>query len=218
MTDHATEVDLRQLREVRDRISRNPDDVAALARMGAMMFEPFHEPEQSIQLLREALKKDTTNVDARFWLAKCLFHFYVDYEGARQLLAEALELDGTRADCLTLMASVLADLGAKPEDYISYLERAVEQAPDWVATHQHLALVQLEIGLADQAEAEANKALALTGTAPATEGSLDEYYESAVTGRAWVDADKDLHQLLLRIKGEKMRKALYGEFRGPIGC
>jgi tetratricopeptide (TPR) repeat protein len=212
VSGHADEHEEQEIAALRARIERDPTDLAAMVRLGAMMFEPCHSPEDAVRLLGRAIELDRRNVDARFWLAACLFHEYVDVRGASQLLEEALTLAPDRPDCLSLMASVAADQGKPPADYVQYLEKAVERAPDWMLPREQLVRALLALGRHDEAEAQANQALASARGFVESTGSLEKYYEAAVTGRASTTVRDRLSRLLTDIRRAKTRRALYGTF------
>lgn len=181
---HATPDQLSRLLEISTALRIN-ETSTLLTELGALKFEPFHEPEEAITALRRAIEIDQNAVAARFWLAKVYFHDYCDYDTARQVLEEAIRLDGNRADCLCLFASVLRETGGSLHQRLNTLERAVELAPDWVMPHGLLADLHQDEGNYRAATNELETALRLAeqhGTdrvvAPA-----DEYYERVVTGR-----------------------------------
>jgi tetratricopeptide (TPR) repeat protein len=160
--------------------------VGELVRTGALMFEPYHHPELATELLHRAIRLDPVNTHARFWLAKCLYHDYVDAQSASIVLQDLLRLDPTRADALSLMVSVLGELGTPTIDRIPFAVAAVEQAPEWVLPRFQLAQLLRELGRTDEAEAQAAAALNRAEGTPIYDhkDTIQQYYESAVTGRA----------------------------------
>jgi tetratricopeptide (TPR) repeat protein len=182
--NHATPDQLSQLTEISAALRIN-ETSELLTQLGALKFEPFHEPDEAATALQRAIEIDQSAVVARFWLAKVYFHHYCDYDRARQVLEEAISLDGNRADCLCLFASVLRETGSSLPQRLHTLQQAVELAPDWVMPHRLLADLHRDEGDYRAATNELETALRLAeqhGTdrvvAPA-----DEYYERAVTGR-----------------------------------
>lgn len=213
MVGHSTFSDNELLREARSRVTLEPKDATSLVLLGALLFEPFHRPEEAARYLREAIERDPNNIDARFWLAKILVHEYVDEKGAKGIVNEALRLDPNRADCLSLMASIVQSLGGCPEDYVPYLERAVEQAPDWPALHVALAQALFDLGEFGRAETEAHVALPLFGAEVVPRGPVEEYYETVVTGRLSPTYQQLSESLLDQIRRQKTRHALYEPWR-----
>ena len=174
--------------------------------MGALLFEPFHQPEESEQALKQALALDPLNVDARFWLAEVLVHEYVDEQQARLVLEEALEIDPNRADCLLLLASVLRGLGGGVQSYLPVLEKAAERAPAWPAVHADLAQALLEIGETRRAEAEVRKSLELIGEGQADQEGVEGYRQLVLAGGSSVQ--REFSKTLLRqIERRKARNA-----------
>jgi len=203
MTGHANQNDIEQLEHLQSRINRDPTEYSTLVKLGAMMFEPFHRPEESVHLLRKALELSPGNVDARFWLAECLFHDVADYEEAKVVLEEALEIDPNRSDCLSLLASVMADLGSPLVERLNLLRMAVQISPDWVTPRQQLAQAYIEMMNLEEAEIEARTALSQLIAPTQLQDSLEEYYESVVTGKTSPIAAKELQNLLEHIQALK---------------
>ena len=200
MTEHATETDKRLAEALRQQLERDPFNHEALTHLGALMFEPFHKPNESIALLQRAIGIDTRSVNARFWLAKCLFHYKGAAEAARVVLSEALSIDPLRPDCLTLMAAVLQDLDRGPANYVELLRNAVRQAPEWPSARHQLAQALLELGELDEARATLREAPSLNTLVHPFADSLVEYTEEATTGRGRPGAKRDLQRLLGEIE------------------
>lgn len=195
-----------EIEELNRRLESSPDDVGTLVHLGALMFEPCHQPKKAQEYLKRALAEDPKNADAWFWLAKCLFHDYVDLEGARDALERALESEPKRADCLGLLSSVLMDIGVDVQEYIQYLQQAVRSAPDWPILRQQYAQALMKLGRLNEAEQQVQQGLALTNSPPAPAGERDEYYETAVTGRIWPYTQDELNALLKEIRHRKTCK------------
>ena len=208
MTGHATKGDEAQVLALEERLAQDPTDVTVLTRLGALMFEPYHKPDESMALLRRAIAADPNSVDARFWLAKCLFHYRADSEATRATLAEALAIDPHRPDCLSLMAAALQDLGHGPEQYVDLLRTAAQQAPGWPSPRHQLAQALVELGQLDEASAVVREALGLVVTPPPVTDSLEEYTEDAVTGRARTRSQEELERLLTDIERRRARRSL----------
>jgi tetratricopeptide (TPR) repeat protein len=183
---------------IEKRLACNCDDLDALIELGALRFEPGHDPRTAEEVLRRAITLDPRNVDALFWLAKIRFHDYVDLEAAKMLLEEALQVNSQRADCLSLLASVLADLDDEPWHYVGYLERAVASEPQWPSLRHHYAQTLLKLGRLDDAELQAREGLAVLEGVTRQE-VRDSYYEVAVTGRRWPQMREELVSLLAEI-------------------
>jgi tetratricopeptide (TPR) repeat protein len=186
-------------------VNKNSQDIPSQILLGAMMFEPFHETSKAIAVLEKAIEREPNNVDAHFWLAKCFYHDYVDVEQTQVILQNALLNDAKRADCLSLMASVITDLGGSPKQRFGYLEQAVNQAPDWISPRQYLAQTLLELEDIDKAYAEVIIALSFVNTQKEIQPSnpVEAYYESAVTGRTWPDAKQELIHLHNKIRKKR---------------
>jgi tetratricopeptide (TPR) repeat protein len=160
---------------------------------------------KAIEILEKAIETEPHNADAHFWLAKCFYHDYVDAQRAKEILQQALKLDAKRADCLSLMASVITDLGLSLRERLSYLEQAVQQAPDWITPRQYLAQTLMELGEIEKAEVEVMTALSFVDAQTSIQPSnpVEEYYESAVTGRIWPNIKEELTQLLQSIQTKR---------------
>ncbi len=186
-------------------VNKHPQDIQSQVLLGAMMFEPFHKTDQAIAILEKVIEIEPHNVDALFWLAKCFFHDYVDAARAKEILQQALNLDAKRADCLSLMASVITDLGLSLRERLAYLEQAVQQAPDWITPRQYLAQTLMELGEIENAEVEVMTALSFVDAQTKIQPSnpVEEYYESAVTGRIWPNIKEELTQLLHSIRTKR---------------
>jgi len=197
--------DIEVFKNLQEQVNKHPQDIQSQVLLGAMMFEPFHKTEQGIEILKKVIETEPHNVDAHFWLAKCFYHDYVDAQRAKEILQQALKLDTKRADCLSLMASVVTDLGLSLKERLFYLEQAVQQAPDWITPRQYLAQTLMELGNTEKAEIEVMTALSVvdvqTGIQPSN--PVEEYYESAVTGRIWPNIKEELTQLLQSIRTKR---------------
>jgi hypothetical protein len=214
---HPTEHDEKLVLELRSRLRRNPNDVDAMVSLGAFMFEPYHRSEDSIRLLRQAIAVDRSNVSARFWLAKCLFHLCSDSESAREVLADALAIDADRPECLSLMASVLQDLGHGPAQCVGILRTAVQKAPGWTTPRQQLVQTLIELGDLDEAYRVVRESPTPGEMAQSASDSLEEYFESAVTGRAWPNAEEELRGLLADIERRRARRSVRAAPEGGTG-
>jgi tetratricopeptide (TPR) repeat protein len=202
----APEVELERLRQ---HVANNPGDVETWVRLGALLFESFHDGEEATRALTRALDLAPNDVDARFWLALCLFHVDVDMPRAREVLEQALRLDPKRPECLMLLVAVLADLGHSVATYLPYLEEASRLAPDWVTVHRSLAATYLELGRLADAEDQLLMARALLGSVEHVPGSVEEYYEVVVTGRKdtphWREELNDLGMSIAKAKVSRYR-------------
>jgi len=200
--------DTEVLNNLQEYVNKHPQETQSQILLGAMMFEPFHKTEQAIEILEKVIETAPHHVEAHFWLAKCFYHDYVDAERAKEILQQALKIDAKRADCLSLMASVITDLGGSLKERLAYLELAVQQAPDWITPRQYLAQTLMELGEIEKAESEVMTALSIVDTQTNLQPSnpVEEYYESAVTGRIWPNIKEELTQLLqsIQIKRQSM--------------
>ncbi len=198
-------LDIEVFNHLQDEVKQNPEDIQSQILLGAMMFEPFHETDKAIAILERAIEIEPDNVDAHFWMAKCFYHDYVDLERTHAILQKALALDAKRADCLSLMASVITDLGDTPLRRLEYLEQAVKQAPDWISPRQYLVQTLMEIGDMDRAYAEVIIALSFVKTQKEIQPSnpVESYYESVVTGRTWFNVERELIHLFETIKRKR---------------
>jgi len=203
--------DIELFNHLQNKVEQNSQDISSQILLGAMMFEPFHKTDEAILTLKKAIESEPDNVDAHFWLAKCFYHDYMDLEQTQTVLQKALALDAKRADCLSLMASVITDLGGSSKERLNYLEQAVKQAPDWISPRQYLAQTLLELEKIDEAYAEVMIALSFVKTQQDIRpiNSVEAYYESAVTGRTWPNVEPELIHLLhiIRKKREPTQKA-----------
>jgi tetratricopeptide (TPR) repeat protein len=197
--------DIEVFKNLQEHVNKHPQDIQSQVLLGAMMFEPFHKTDQAIEILEKAIETEPHNADAHFWLAKCFYHDYVDAERAKEILLKALKLDAKRADCLSLMASVITDLGLSVKERLAYLEQAVQQAPDWITPRQYLAQTLMELGNIEKAELEVMTALSFVDAKTSIQPSnpVEEYYESAVTGRIWPNIKEELTQLLQSIRTKR---------------
>jgi tetratricopeptide (TPR) repeat protein len=197
--------DIEVFNHLQDDVKQNPKDIQLQILLGAMMFEPFHETDKAIAILEQAIEIEPNNVDAHFWMAKCFYHHYVDLERTQAILQKALALDAKRADCLSLMASVITDLGDTPLRRLEYLEQAVKQAPDWISPRQYLVQTLMELGDMDRAYAEVIIALSFVKTQKEIQPSnpVEAYYESVVTGRTWFNVERELIHLFETIKRKR---------------
>jgi len=205
MSGHATGTELARIGALEAQLDRDPFDVLALTTLGAMMFEPCHEWDRAVRLLRRAIEVCPASVDARFWLAEVLYQHYVDEEGAAALLREALTLDPDRADCLISLAGVMTSQGASPGDYIAYAERAVQLAPDWVQPRAILAKALIDLGRVREAQEQIQLALTLVGSRNHPLDYPEAYYETAVTSRASPNSRDFLLRLLERAAVQSAR-------------
>jgi tetratricopeptide (TPR) repeat protein len=132
---------------------------------------------KAIEILEKAIETEPHNADAHFWLAKCFYHDYVDAQRAKEILGLSLR------------------------ERLSYLEQAVQQAPDWITPRQYLAQTLMELGEIEKAEVEVMTALSFVDAQTSIQPSnpVEEYYESAVTGRIWPNIKEELTQLLQSI-------------------
>jgi tetratricopeptide (TPR) repeat protein len=197
--------DIEVFNHLQDDVKQNPKDIQLQILLGAMMFEPFHETDKAIAIFEQAIEIEPLNVDAHFWMAKCFYHDYVDFERTQAILQKALALDAKRADCLSLMASVITDLGGTPLRRLEYLEQAVKQAPDWISPRQYLVQTLMELGDMDRAYAEVIITLSFVKTQKEIQPSnpVEAYYESVVTGRTWCNVEKKLIHLFETIKRKR---------------
>jgi tetratricopeptide (TPR) repeat protein len=213
---HGTASDLEKLQELRGKLNQNPKDAKILVRLGVMLFEPFHQTEEAIANFEKAIEVCPSSDDAYFWLAKCYFHEYVDLQRAKESLEKGLEINSERADCLSLLSSVLTDLGHAPEDYIAYIRRAIQLAPDWIIPRQQLALTLLKMGRFDEAELSVKDALSVVRQVSLPADPVEEYYELAVTGRGRETALAELSGILKQIDETKSKKSFLGRLLSKL--
>jgi tetratricopeptide (TPR) repeat protein len=207
-TGHATGADDAKRLDLEKKIRVNSDDIDSLVSLGIMMFEPYHQPDEAVRLLKEATYRNPQNSDAWFWLAKCYVHGFVDSLQAKEALERAIKIEPNRADCLSLMASVLMDLKVAPEECLRWINLAIEQSPDWITPRKERVAILLKMKLYDEAEAEIHRAIAVIKPYTAEpKDSIEEYYEEAVTGRSRPNIHRELTDLLHRVRNTKSKKS-----------
>ena len=199
MVQHPSSPEIGEIERLQHRIERDPADTEASVRLGALLYEPGHQPEQAIEVLRREVDRDPSSGDAKFWLAYCLWMEYHATEEAASLLESALRADPDRPDCLTILGSVRREQGRPPEECVPLVERAVRVAPDWIAPREQLATLYLEMSRFDEAEAEATRALSLISQVEVPPGSIEEF-ELVVTGRMRSRGPSTLELLIDRIR------------------
>jgi len=174
------------LDEIQQRVEEFPEDINALIKLGIFVWEPFHESEKAVLILKKAIELDPSSADALFWLSKVYFHDFCNYEGAKNCLKKALELSPERADCLSLMSSVVIDLNEPLEESIEFVQRSVNSEPDWPIPRRILIGRLVQQKSFDLARDEIEKLLELYAELidyPRPNDPIDEYYETCVTGR-----------------------------------
>lgn len=189
-------------------LETNQKDIKALIHLGVLCWEPFHEQEKAIQYLTKAVAYDPQNIDARFWLAKCYYHDYCNYEKAKSLILEALKIDLNRADCLSLLASIILDTTENLNESIAYLEKAVNQAPDWPMLRFSLASFYLEKNQIQLAEQQVSKIQELANPPLNLRNAIEDYYETIVTGRNKENILVSIQNLKERIRKTKLRSKI----------
>ncbi len=122
----------------------------------------------------------TTAVQVRYW------------RDTQTLIQRTVDVTGKNPRANALLGTTLANLG-KPEEAVVYLERAVQDKPDFAEAHGDLAMVLAKLGKIDEAKKSYETALRLKSSLPlahyglanilSREGQLDEaisHYDEAV--------------------------------------
>jgi adenylate cyclase len=122
-------------------------------------FMPYDEGYGlSIEAVDEAAKRDPDSPHAiRCWIAMMYEH---DYVGAARHCRRALELQPNSVGALN-NAAVLTQIIGRREDSITFLERAIKLSPTDPIPYVNLASRYTSLGMLDEAEAAAMKALEL---------------------------------------------------------
>lgn len=183
MSGHASEADLKLIGHARAATKRHPDDAAAWIRLGRLLLEPAHSPEEAIDAFQRALAVDPTSVAARFWAAEAFYHELLNTAVAARLLEEALQIDPRNPECLSLLASIRRDEGAPVGDVLSLARRAVDAAPDWKSTRALLVEALLDAGQPEEARAELAALEGMPTLKPPPE-RLQADFEETITGRS----------------------------------
>ena len=184
---HATAAEKKEISELEARVAERPDDWDAVKRLGQLMYEPVHDHDACVRLLRSVLVHRPDDTEARLWLADCLLT--MDPQAAKEEADAALAREPERADVLMLMAAVLEEPGANAQQIMECLERAARIQPDWPQPRCLLAFYFVQIGDFDRAEEEIQAARAVIRKNPELPplGSVEAYYEEIYTGRATSD-------------------------------
>lgn len=198
--DEITDEDHRILGKLEKQLRAQPDDAATWTLLGRLLDRPFQYRDRAIEAYEEALKRDANCVQARYWLARQLYREESDLHRAKNLLDRALQIDPKDAACWSLLALVLADLGAAPEECIAKAKQAVALAPDW--THPRIFLAELLLSTEDfdGAEEEVMKGLSYLFRAPPPKNRFEFQFEIAVSGRWYKQNEEEMLALLGRIR------------------
>jgi len=162
-----TEADYRKTIEYLEKaLAEDPDYVPAWLRLSSTYailansgFMPYDEGYSlSIEAVDEAAKRDPDSPHAiRCWIAMMYEH---DYVGAARHCRRALELQPNHTGVLN-NAAVFTQLIGRREDSIIFLKRAIKLSPADPIPYLNLASRYTSLGMLDEAEAAALKALEL---------------------------------------------------------
>lgn len=146
-----------------------------------LLFEPFHDDVNARLLLLRAAELFPSDGRPLFWLAKIAVHRECDDELARRYLETALKREPDRPECLSLMVSLLLDVG-ELEASVDFANRLVERAPHWPNAHAVRGQAMARMGRVAEAEQEYTAALALIQR-PVSESIPDSYFEQTISDR-----------------------------------
>lgn len=198
-TGHADSIEIEWMKKVEQKILENPGNFQALLEKAILLAEPFHQFDQSEELLDFLVEQYPYSVDARFWLAAGCYWYNGDVKKAIPLLENALDLDKKRADCHYLLGIVL--LGESQNNFnkaIAAYRKCIELQPTWIAPRQSLAYAFFSAGKFDEALYELEQALKFVPeTSEVSANPIVELFEEKITGR--YDCKKEILDFIKRI-------------------
>lgn len=206
MQGHATIKDSDLKSQLEDAISQAPNDYGSLVKLGALLFEPYHDPERAMEILQKAVNTAPDREDAWFWIAKCHFHYFFEPREALLAIENALKVNPNRADCLSLKASVLMELKAPYGEVLKCLDKCLTICPDWVTPRKEKVVVLSKMKRFEEAQEEIRIVSSLPPFSFLPKDSVEEYYEESVTGRSRPNLKEELLSLQVRVEGERLQR------------
>lgn len=173
-------VDQRRIAVLRKLLVNRPADCACLIEFGALLLLASHDINEAIDIFNKVLTIEAQNIDARFWLATIYYYCLNDLKKAEHYLKESLNIVPSDAKCLSFMYLVSWDITKSQVAGISYLEKAIESAPNWLLPRIQLALFFLFEERWEDAQNVLNKIL--VGTYAVSNKIIDRYYAAYVSG------------------------------------
>jgi tetratricopeptide (TPR) repeat protein len=183
-----------------EQLKNNPKDTTTLIQLGVLAFICTHNHQRALDYLKKVIELDPQNTNAYFWLATCLYHDYCEYNKAEKVTLEALKIDQTRSDCLCLMGLIYWHSYENIKEGIKYLEKAIHYEPNWPMLRHLVATLYLEIHDTQSAEAHVQQAFKLfSPLIKRPTNAVENYYENVVTGRSWINLQKEFQNLIEEI-------------------
>lgn len=124
---------IHELTSLQEQLKQNPNHGPILFRMSQLASE-MGKPEDAISYLRQLLKADPSNTEARLELGRLLYANN-DIAGATTETAKILEKDPKQVDALYNLGAINANLG-KLDTARDYWNRAVSSGPDSESGHK----------------------------------------------------------------------------------
>jgi len=211
MNGHATDEDMKIVRQLESKIDLESSPLADLLELGQLYIEPCHREEEAMRIFEAVLARDPNNADAKFWLAYCCLHYLMVPAAIRRaaiLLESVIQTNPERAGAAyLLLAEVLDEEGNLTVDRkIELLEKSVALEPTWVHNRESLAWAYMEAARFADALEQISKALTNVVT-PNPEWSITtRNFEESITGRTG-------HRITERLSGdlEKIKTAMAKE-------
>lgn len=198
--------DILLAKRLEKRMIDDPGNAEIVTHLGALCFVNSEYKKAGVYL-KKALELKPKNVEALYWYGRFLYFWGSkdpELKDVIEVMKEALESDSRCAKCLLLIYDAMYHR-ISPNEYISFLERAVELQPDWVSTNESLAETLFELGRFDEAEVAAKRALSLyeNEARPNFDNGIDKYYYYVIMGMESKISRKALIELLEKITKKK---------------
>lgn len=200
VTGHPTSLEFARMKLLEDRLHQNPYDFDALLEKGILLYEPFHQSDEAVSLLKFLIENDPKNVNALFWLAECLYDHIGDYESAQSALEAALRINPDRADCHTLLAAIMYGIGNDIDQIELHLKRAIELEPTWPSPQLFLASFLFEEKKFNQAKKVLENTLRDSMfNMQKPHDIILQHYEEFITGRCNSKKQQSVIDLLRKV-------------------
>ena len=196
---HASEDEIKYIRDVERRVAKEPD-IETLLELGVLYIEPAHREAEAVELFEAILESDPSNGRAQFWLAFCCIHYLMDEPALHRAIALTQRLDndpelGGAAAMLRAEASQDAGKITKPEK-VRLLETSVGRSPNWVSNRERLAWAYEQVGKFREALEHVRTALSnLEKFELSKKISVESrIFEELITGRGQPDLQEELNK------------------------
>ncbi len=208
---HATPEEIKEVEELERGIDLERSSIEDLLKLGQLYIEPCHEEDRAIEVFEAILRRDPTNIWAKYWLAYCCVTYLMDEDSlkrAKDLLESCLSDPSGKnnAAVYLLLVRVFDELHyidkkykVSDEEKLNLLEESVRLEPTWVSNRMNLAWLYKKLGRIDDAIHQIEKALENFISPESGWSTIQYYFEDVVTWRvseSWVeDFQKELKEL-----------------------